>query len=247
MIELKDLVSFLDKELDIKAVKDHCENGLQIEGNPKITNIGVAVDITQNTIKKAAENKCDIIISHHALIWGPVQKLTGLLAKNIELLMKNSISVYSAHHPIDIHKKYSHGKLIADELGLYGVSGFGLMDNDYFGFSGNFRKKVTLEFLKSLIDKKLNTDSRIFAYGKKDNSSMCIISGGGGFAVEEAAGNEIDCYITGEMKHSDLLKAKDLGINVILAGHYETEKLGMIKLSRTITKKFKTQCFFLES
>ena len=62
-----------------------------------------------------------------------------------------------------------------------------------------------------------------------------------------AAKEKIDCYITGEMNHSDILKAKDLKINIILAGHYETEKLGMIKLSQTLTKKFKSQCFFLDS
>lgn len=247
MAELRDLVWYLNKELDIDKPKDFCENGLQIQGKSKIRNVGFAVDITLGTINKAIENDCDIIISHHGLIWKPLKKLTGLMAKQIELLMKNSISVYGAHHPIDIHKKYSHGKLIADELGMYGLSKFGMQFENYYGIAGDIKKKMTLEQLKELIDKKLSTSCQTFLFGKQDNTRICIISGGGGFAVEEAAKEGIDCYLTGEMNHANMMKAKDLKINVILAGHYETEKLGMIKLSHTITKKFKIQCFFLES
>ena len=245
MVYLKDLVEFLNKEIVIDSIKDKCLNGLVIEGKQTIQRVGIAVDISLNVIKKAVEANCDIIVAHHALLWEPVQKLTGLLAKKIEMLMKNSISIYTAHLPLDIHKKYSHGKLLAGNLGIYGVTKFGKNDTNYFGFSGHFRRKVSLENLKEMIDKTLLTDSRVFAYGKKEIGSIAIISGVGGFAVEEAV--DMDCFLTGEMSHSSLLAAKDLKINVILAGHYETERAGMVKLSQSITKKFKTPCLFLES
>jgi len=247
MVELRDVVEYLDKEIDITSVQDKCQNGLQIEGKQKVEKAAVVVDITLKTIKKAINEGCDIIVSHHALIWEPPKVITGLLAKRMKLLVKNDISVYTVHLPLDVHKKYSHGKLIADELGLYGLSKFGNEDGNLFGFSGNIKKKMSHSDLKKMVDLKLGSNSRMIPYGPKEISKICIVSGGGGFAVEEASTEEVDCYITGEMKHSDLMAAKDLGINVLLAGHYDTEKLGMVKLSHSLTKKFKIQCVFVES
>ncbi len=247
MVELKDVVDFLDKEIQIESVSDRCQNGLQIQGKKDVNKIALSVDMSLNTIREAIKRQCDLIISHHALIWDPQKVLKGLLSRKIRILMKNDLSVYTAHLPLDVHKKYSHSKLMADELGLYGTNRLGKSEGEYYGFSGNIRKKMSLEEVKKMIDTKLNAKSRIYAYGTKEISSIGIVSGGGGFAVEEAAEKGMDCFITGEMKHSDLLAAKDLKLNVVLAGHYETEKLGMIKLSHSITKKFKIQCVFVES
>ena len=252
MVELREFVEWLDKEIEITSVPDKCVNGLQVEGKSDIKNVGVCVDLTLGVLNKAIEQKCDMLVSHHALFWEPLQEFKGLLAKKLQLIMKNDLSVYTAHLPLDIHKRYSHGRLITNEIGMHGVSRFGLDgdpkdDKNYFGFSGNLRKKLTIEELKELVDKKLSTNSRTFPYGTKEISSVAIVSGGGGFALEEAWEKKLDCYITGEMKDSRLLDAKDFGINIILAGHSETEKLGLIKLSQSITKKFKTQCFFFDS
>jgi dinuclear metal center YbgI/SA1388 family protein len=247
MILLKDLVEYLDKEVQIEGVKDFIQNGLQFQGNAEIKKAALSVDVTILNIKKAIQLGCDIIISHHPLISEPLKVMDGILAEKIKLLAKNNISVYVAHHPIDIHKRYSHGRLMADEIGLYGISDFGNDNGVFFGISGNLRKKMNLSELKTLIDKKIHAGCLMFPYGKKDISSISIISGGGGFAIEEAANKNIDCYVTGEMKHHQLLIAKDLGINVLLAGHYETEILGMQKLSQSITKKFKIESIFIES
>jgi dinuclear metal center YbgI/SA1388 family protein len=247
MVLLKDLIEYLDKEIQINSVKDLFQNGLQFQGNSEINKVGVCVDITLSSIKNAIEGGCNILISHHPLIFDPPKVINGLLAEKIKLLTKQNISIYVAHYPIDTHKKYSHSRLISDELSMYGINEFGKHEDLIFGVSGNLRKKMNLSELKNLVDKKIHAGCLMFPYGKKEISSISIISGGGGFAVEEAKMKEIDCYITGEMKHHELTIAKDLGINVLLAGHYETEKLGMEKLSYSITKKFKIECVFVEN
>lgn len=247
MVDLFDLVNYLNKELDISSVKDSCENGLQIEGKREITKIAFSVDVSKKVIEKAIENKCDLIISHHALIWKGLRTIKGLVSKKLKLLLCNDISLYSAHLPMDAHKKYSHSKLVASELGLTGLINFGFEGKNSFGVLGTLRRKISLNDLAEMVKSKLNTNIQVYSYGKELIDNVAIVSGGGGFALDEANREKVDCYITGEMKHSSLLDAKDYEINVIEAGHYETEKLGMIKLSRSVTKKFKIQCVFLES
>lgn len=247
MAEIKEIVHFLEKEFDINEITDPSPNGIQVEGKQQIERVAFAVDLTLQTIKKAVENNCDMIISHHPLISEKVDYIKGLLAKKLELLIKNNISAFVLHYPLDVHKKLSHGKLIVDELGLYGIDKFGEENKLFFGFSGHLKNKMSIDDLKKLVDGKLKTNSQTFKYGKDEISSIAIISGSGGFALNEAVQKNIDCYLTGEMKYSGLLEAKDLGINVVLAGHYETEKLGIVKLSQLLTKKFKIQAFFVES
>ncbi|MCB9358829.1 Nif3-like dinuclear metal center hexameric protein [Candidatus Woesearchaeota archaeon] len=245
MVELDQIVTFLDSEIDINSVPDKCRNGLQFQGSKEVNKVGVAVDASLKTIKKAIEEGCNLLIVHHALIWQPPKIITGLLARKIKLLVKNNISIYCAHLPLDIHKKYSHGVNIADELGLHGINLFGESEGYHFGVSGNLRKKISLEQLKESIDLKLKTNSTIVQNGPNEVGSIAIVSGTGSFAVEEAA-NNIDCLIIGDAKYGDLVDAKDLGVNLLIAGHYETETLGMVKLSHSITKKFKIHCQLIE-
>ena len=47
-----------------------------------------------------------------------------------------------------------------------------------------------------------------------------------------------DTYITGEVKHHELLIAKEMGVNLIVAGHYETEKPVMKKLQNLLSERF---------
>jgi len=247
MVDLFDITSYLDKELKIHSIKDGCENGLQVEGKREIKKIGFAVDVTKNILEKAEENKCDLLISHHALIWKPLRSIKGLISKKLNLLLSNEISLYSAHLPMDLHKKYSHSKLVGLELGLTGLSSFAYEGRNSFGVSGSLRRRTKLDSLSTMVKTKLGTNVIVHKFGKEVINTVGIVSGSGGFAIEECYKNRLDCFITGEINHSSLLDAKDYGINVIEAGHYETEKLGMIKLSRSITKKFKIQCVFIES
>ncbi|MFT4343196.1 MAG: Nif3-like dinuclear metal center hexameric protein [Candidatus Woesearchaeota archaeon] len=249
MAELRDVCAFLNKELVIKSVSDYCVNGLQFSGKASVSKIAFVVDITCHTIQKAIEEKCNMIISHHALIWKPPYVVTGVFARRLKLLAQNDISVYTAHLPMDIHKKYSHGRIMADMLRLYSISPFGYDDEKkvHFGVHGNVRREMPFKDLADDISKKLGVDVAVYNYGKENVSSIGIVSGGGGFAIEEAFEKGLDCFMTGEMKEDARLIAKDYGVNVIVAGHYETEQWGMKRLALTVSKKLKVETLFIPS
>lgn len=60
---------------------------------------------------------------------------------------------------------------------------------------------------------------------------VAILGGGGGSKIEVAYSKGVDVYITGDMGHHQMLKAKALGLNVIDATHFWTERPGMIALA----------------
>jgi len=77
--------------------------GLQI-GLPEseAEKILLTLDVTENAIDYAIENKIDLIISHHPLIFRPLKKISD---KRFIKLIKNDIAVFCAHTNLDVVKK----------------------------------------------------------------------------------------------------------------------------------------------
>ena len=64
----------------------------------------LALDVTDAVIDEAKENNCELIISHHPVIWNPLKSLTveQLTSRELIKLIKNDISVISMHTNLDI-------------------------------------------------------------------------------------------------------------------------------------------------
>lgn len=75
---------------------------------------------------------------------------------------------------------------------------------------------------------------------------MFVISGGGRNELERVLTLDVDAYLTGDARESTKYIAQEAGINYIYAGHYNTEKLGIIELGKRIEKKFAVQVRFVD-
>ena len=102
-------LSVIEKLLDDKLKKvtaepwDNC--GLLIgRRNHEIKGILLALELTQEILKEAKMNHCDLIITHHPVIFGGVQQILEDEQKLIYHAIKNDIAVYSAHTNFDMIK-----------------------------------------------------------------------------------------------------------------------------------------------
>ena len=86
----------------------------------------------------------------------------------------------------------------------------------------------------------------MWPFGKAEIKSVAYISGGGISMLNQAIEADIDCFITGEPAHSAFWLAKEAGINVIFAGHYYTETLGVKSIAKELKNKFKIDTEFIE-
>jgi len=195
--------------------------------------------------EKAKTNKCDLVIVHHGILWKP-QKREELLKKRISFLKKNKISLYAAHLPLDLHAKYGNNAELCRILGVKKIKKFGAYHGVSIGNSGEIKKQTTLSSLVKEINTKLKTSSIVLNFGKQKIKTLGIVSGGGAYAIEEAAKKKLDCFLTGEIKHSNHHVTKELKINVIAAGHYATETLGVKALAGLLKQKFKISTEFID-
>jgi dinuclear metal center YbgI/SA1388 family protein len=263
MASLYDIVEYLDSRIMLDQVKhDPSNNGLQIEGKKDVEKVAFCVDTSVTLINKAIEMGADFIFVHHGLSWGNSLKyIRNYSADMIRLLMKNDISLYAAHLPLDGHPEFGHNVLLADILLLQNKEPFSLYNGTTIGVKGVLPAKETPQKIASRLGKEL--DSIIDSYSsctvpsELENSSTIIgkdkiihtvgiVSGGGGMAcVNDAIYENLDCVITGEPSHGMYHLARENGITVITPGHYRTEVPGVVAVMDFLKDAFDLETEFI--
>jgi len=246
MAKLKEVVAFLDAELDIDSVPDYsgAMNGLQLENNGEVSKVGAAVDASLTTILKAIDEGVDLLIVHHGLFWQGAQKLVNAQYKKIKLAMDANLAIYSAHIPLDIHPVHGNNALLCNLIGMTNVQKFyawkgielGLMQDLQLDFS------ELVKIVEQAVDGKVH-----FCQGRSqiDVGRVGVITGGAGSEVQSMAEAGIDTFITGEGPHWSYPLAEELGINVIYAGHYATETFGVRSLMECLEGEYTLYSHFI--
>jgi dinuclear metal center YbgI/SA1388 family protein len=122
-MKLRELCSFLESEIPLAFQESYDNSGLQA-GNPEmeISAALLTVDVTEEIINEALKYNCNLIISHHPLIFGNLKKITGSTQPEriLYACIKNDIAIYSAHTNLDItHSGVS--RKMAEKLGLENI------------------------------------------------------------------------------------------------------------------------------
>jgi dinuclear metal center YbgI/SA1388 family protein len=103
-MKLKDLCLYLDSAIPLSFQEDYDNSGLQI-GLPdsEITSVMLSVDVTEEVLNEAVSQKCDMIISHHPLLFRGIKRITGKNSteKIILSAVKNNVAIYSSHTNLD--------------------------------------------------------------------------------------------------------------------------------------------------
>ena len=119
-MKLRELCAWLDSEAPLSFQESYDNSGLQIgEPGSEISSALLTVDVTEKVVEEAITAGCNVIISHHPLIFTPVKKISGRNSTEriISRCIRNDISVYSAHTNLDIAHHLVSRKM-AEKLGL---------------------------------------------------------------------------------------------------------------------------------
>ena len=241
------LNSFLKKE---DYAGDISLNGIQIQNaspdSKQIKKVAFAVDACKETALKAAEAGADVLVVHHGLFWGRCQTITGSFYERISTFVKNDLALCAYHIPLDANNPYGNNYGLANRLGLKKCSGFGMWHGMVIGVKGELSKEMTVDEVASKILRPGVEPRTVLKFGKEKIKTVGIISGGASEEVRDAVRENLDLYITGELLHEDFHFIKEMGINVISGGHYETETVGVNLVMQKVQKELGLECTFLE-
>jgi len=266
MPSLSDIVSYTDDFLRISAVGDwdNALNGLQIENSGQVTLLGAAVDVSTRVLTDAAKRNVDLLIVHHGLFWPGLQPVKSALRRQLQLAFENDIALYSAHLPLDIHPKVGNNAQLVAALGLrsahqncrasvsdakpiarrFTETPYKIKSVEPFleekGQPVGLKARASMprnELIRKL-RKALGGPVKVFSFGPRQTRAIGVVTGGAGSEIYRVAQENIDTFITGEAPHWAAVAAQELGMNLLLGGHYATEVFGVKALAAHLSKRF---------
>jgi dinuclear metal center YbgI/SA1388 family protein len=246
MASLPDIVTYTDDFLRIRDVGDwdNALNGLQIESSGRVTRIGAAVDVSTRVLTEAGRKNIDFLIVHHGLFWPGLQPVTRSLRRQLQFAFKTDMALYSAHLPLDIHPKVGNNAQLAAALGLKSAQPFLEEKGQPVGLKTCVSMRPN-ELVRKL-RKALNGPVKFFDFGPKEIRAIGIITGAAGSEIYRVAEENIDTFITGEAPHWAAVAAEELGMNLLLGGHYATEVFGVKALAAHLSKRFRVPWEFID-
>ncbi len=246
-MERKKLITYLDNYLRIAEINDYGPQGLQVEtSNQTIDRIALAVDTAPPVIKAAANWQADMLLVHHGILWRSVERIAGPLGERVRLLMKHGLNLYAAHLPLDAHQEVGNNAVLAQILDVEISDWWGAPTGVPLGVIGPVTGSPTLTEVAEKIELALQSQVRVLAHGPKQVRTMAIMSGFGAEDVATVKALGADTYLTGETSHANYWAAADYGINVIYAGHYATETVGVQALGRHLADNYDIEVKFFD-
>ena len=189
--------------------------------NAEVHNVMLALDVTDAVIEEAIENKCELIVSHHPVIWNALKSVTEekLTSGKLIKLIKNDISVISMHTNLDIADGGVNDVFIA----LLGAECDGKLDGDNCGRTGVLPNEMELKDFLIFCRDRLHSKGLRYVDGGKKVKRLAVMGGAGTDAMADAIAKGCDTYVTADVKYHQFLDAKEMGLNLIDADHFCTE------------------------
>jgi len=246
MASLSEIVIYTAHFLQIHDVGDwdNALNGLQIENTGRVTRIGAAVDVSTRVLTEAAKRDVDFLIVHHGLFWPGLRPIRGALRRQLRIAFENDVALYSAHLPLDIHPRVGNNAQLVATLGLKSAQPF--LEEKGRPVGLKIRASLPRSELIRKLRQTLNGPVKVFDFGPKRTRAIGIVAGAAGSEIYRVAHEEIDTFITGEAPHWAAVAAEELGLNLLLGGHYATEVFGVKALAAHLSKRFRVPWEFID-
>jgi len=248
IMDLSELVEYLDNLLDPEQMKDVSVNGLQVPGDQVVKKVAVATDASLDSFQAAIDAECNFLFVHHGIFWNynREDRITPIKKKKLQLLFDHGLSLYASHLPLDLHPDVGNNMELFRLLKCQNPEKMGFYQGTPIGVMGDMEKPFRFENFVQYVEQKLQDEVQAFHFHPGPVQKVAMITGQGQSGIPEAENAGFDTFITGEMNHYMYYAAKELEVNVILAGHYRTETLGPKAVGRHLKQKFGLDFEFLE-
>ncbi len=246
MNSLERIVSHLDEYLALRDFTDTSQNGLQVTGKSAVKRIVGLVDASVEGFAAAVDARADMVIVHHGMLWNKAVSLTGPFYDRVKILIENGISLYAAHLPLDAHPETGNNIQLLEIVGAALVSWYAEWGGKPIGCIGSFKNAKPLVDIVETLDTGLDTQSRVLDFGPSAIKTVGIVSGSACEALDATKAAGADLFITGEARLSAYHHAQELGMNVVFAGHYATESVGIQALLNRLPSWFDVETLFID-
>ncbi len=231
---VQDFFAFLNARFPLADACDFDHVGLLVgDREAPVSKVLVSLDCTKQAISHAKAEGCELIITHHPVIFDPLSSVTA--GSVVYEVVRHGISVLCFHTNLDQGDGGVNDQLCA-ALSLCEVEKLPCRD----GFSaraGLLPSSMTGEELARFLRSRLNGAVKYVATPCPIRRVM-VCSGSGGDYLDDAIAHHCDALITADVKHHQFVEAQNVGFALFDAGHFHTEDVVIEPLAALLREHF---------
>ena len=244
-MKVREVTSVIEAFAPLSLQESYDNSGLIVgRYDDEVSKILLAVDVTEEVIDEAVEQGCDMIITHHPIIFQPVKRFNSAspAERCVEQAIRRGIVLYAAHTNLDSTPQGMSWR-VAQILGLKDVEVMQATSSDGAGFGvvGELNEATpSLDFMRQVMEKFGVKALRHSDIVKPEVKRVAICTGSGGSLIDVARASGADIYLTADLKYNDFMRHEN---SIILAdmGHFESEYCAIELLFDILSKNF---CIF---
>jgi len=250
-VRVQDVIDALEDFAPLPLQESYDNAGLQVGlTETEVSGVLLCLDVTEGVIQEALELGCNMIVSHHPLIFHGLKRLTDAdtVQRQVRMALQNEIAIYSAHTNLDAAVD-GVNYMMAERLGLVDVVllqprqvtvGMGAKSQTVQAGAGVIgylpEGEDSLAFLqrvKQAFGVECLMHNELLA---RPIQSVAICGGAGDFLLDEALRVQADAFLTGEMHYHQYF-GHDGQIQIGVLGHYQSEQYTMDIFNQVIGER----------
>ncbi|MDR0555228.1 MAG: Nif3-like dinuclear metal center hexameric protein [Treponema sp.] len=246
----RQLDAFFRNILNIEdfAAIDSSLNGLQVDNDgAEVEKIAFAVDANRETFKQAAAAGAGMLFVHHGLLWGKPLPVAGNFRERLRFLLDRNIALYAVHLPLDQHPELGNNAALSSLLGIDAPEPFGRYHGRKIGYKGTLKQPLRIAEAVKRIEFAGRPPLGVYPFGKEENRSCAVVSGGAAQEALQALEEGLDLYVTGEVSHEVYHEILEGRMNMIAGGHYSTEVWGVRRVMEHCAAMLELELEFLDA
>ncbi len=233
MTNVKRIYDFLNEYCPFELAEEWDNPGLNLgHWDREVKKVLLALDLESRAIDTAREKGCNLILTHHPLTMEPLRQWNDgdPTAALVLKLAEAGIAHLACHTNLDACEGGVNTQLAA---------ACGMEQTELFEGLGRMGTcKTTFDRLAADLKKALPAACAKGVCVRQEVERIAVVGGSGGSLLEGAAALGCDTFVTGEVKHHQALLARELGLNLLVLGHYETEYIALPPLAAALQKAF---------
>lgn len=225
-MKIKEVIATLEYFAPLPLQESYDNAGLQVGlTETEVSGVLLCLDVTEDVLKEAVHSGCNLVVSHHPLLFHALKHLTEdtLPERCARYAVMHDLTIYSAHTNLD-NCEGGVNYEIARRMDLHDLA---LLqphaDGGGSGVVGTLPAEMSAEdFLHQL--KRTFEVECLTANALLDRpiSKVALCGGAGSFLLDEALSQGCDAFVTGEMHYHEYF-GHEHRIQIAVMGHYQSE------------------------
>jgi len=242
MARRDEILAYADELLNVTAFPEYGPAGAQVLGAEEVSKVVCGVSSSRELFERAAAAGAQLVLVHHGIFWRNEPLVVDRRQRGrLQALFDADLTLAAYHLALDAHPEVGNNAQLARRLGVEPERPFGVV-----GVGGRLTQPAAVDEFVARVRDAVEREPLVFAHGPERVERIAISTGASGYALLDAAREGYDLFLTGEPEEPNLHAAQELGIHLVAAGHYATERLGVQALAERLAERFGLEWEFVE-